>query len=402
MSDHDLPTQGLLQQMNSRSVSGEHLEVLGKRAAALWSEGREKNLSDAVVSTVKTAGLSPEQVKRVVEFANTAAYLSEFHKEGSLHKVVDFGAGGLADPSVVLQDLNDGGGGSSYDTGSSEYNHPPPQTKTASVWDEAAYAQMFHTEGGEYPEANPLGEVLDLKDKLAAAYETTTSMLSSLEVMYDDLNQRLFHQVKQASLSGHSLSEIVEIWKQFAPSEDHIKVAFQAVMDPLVDNGVFRNHEEVAESLSKHASVGVVDQTHPLVVDFVDFCDVLSKMAEARGAQEELGEGVASLASFLKEAAGKEGLLQQGARAVNSFADKAGAGATHLGEKILGEGHVGARHLGTAARVGVKVAPLVVAHEGYRSVKDHPGVRRVAAAIPYTREYDQKTYENQMRWGGGQ
>lgn len=394
MSDHDLPTQGLLQQMNSHPVSGEHLEVLGKRAAALWSEGREKNLSDAVVSTVKTAGLSPEQVKRVVEFANTAAYLSEFHKEGSPHKVVDFG-GGLADPSVVLQDLNDGGGGSSYDTGSSEYNHPPPQTKTASVEDEAAYAQMFHTEGGEYPEVNPLGDVLDLKDKLASAYETTTSMLSSLEVMYDDLNQRLFHQVKQASLSGHSLSEIVEIWKQFAPSEDHIKVAFQAVMDPLVDNGVFRNHEEVAESLSKHASVGTVDQTHPLVVDFVDFCDVLSKMAEARGAQEELGEGVAQLASFLKEADESPSLLGHAWKGLNWVGDKA---------QSAGEA-VGGKYLGHAAKGLAMAAPGVAAYEVYRrNFKHRPVVQKikktVAETVPFTAAHNQKEQELAMRYGG--
>src|SRR5208282_6747332 len=112
----DLHTQGLLQQAHAHRVSGEHLEVLGKQASSRWSSGESKTLSDAVVETVKTAGLSPEQVKRVCEFANTEAYLTEFKKEGSAHKFIDFGSG-PADPSTVIKDLNDGGGGTVFDDG---------------------------------------------------------------------------------------------------------------------------------------------------------------------------------------------------------------------------------------------------------------------------------------------
>ena len=85
----DLPAQGLFQQMNARRVAGEHLEVLGKHASARWQRGDCSTLSDAVVETVKHAGLAPEQVRRVVEFANQDAYLSEFKKGASPHRIVD-------------------------------------------------------------------------------------------------------------------------------------------------------------------------------------------------------------------------------------------------------------------------------------------------------------------------
>lgn len=393
MSDHDLPTQGVLQSMNARAVSGEHLEVLGKRASALWLEGREKSLNSAVVSTVKTAGLSPEQVKRVVEFANTSAYLAEFHKEGSLNRVVDFGAGGLADPSTVLQDLNDGGGGSTYDTGSLEYNHPPPQTKTASVEEEESFAQMFASSGHSYPEVSPLGEAIDLRDKIAGAYETTTSMLSSLEVAFDDLQGRVFHQVKQAALNGHSLAEVAQIWQQNAPSDEHVKVAFQAVMNPLVDNGVFSDHEAVAESLSKHASIGTVDPTHPLVVDFKDFCDVLTKLAEARSAQQELGEASAQLFHFIKNA----GALSEVAGGVN----RAG---NYVGKAV--EGLTNSEALGAVAGVGTKALPAYAAYEVYRrNLKYHPATQKVkgelAQMLPNSEARDRKDAELQARYYGG-
>ena len=202
----DLPTQGLLQQIHSRSVSGDHLEVLGKRAAAIWSEGKVASLNEAVATTVKTAGLSPEQVKRVVEFTNTAAYLTEFQKEGSKHRVIDFGPGGPASPSVILQDLNDGGGGSAFDAGNGDYRQPPLSTKTASSFEEVAFEQMFAGSGESYPEVNPLGDVIDLRDKLASSYEQATAVLSHLEGNYEDLRVRCFDNVKQAALSGHALS----------------------------------------------------------------------------------------------------------------------------------------------------------------------------------------------------
>lgn len=129
---HDLPSQTLLQQANARPVSGEELEVFGKAAASRYMCGRSPTLNDAVVETVKQAALSPEQVKRVIEFANTAAYLSEFKKEGATHKYISF-EGGPASPSEVLKDLNDGGGGTVFDQGSLDYNHPPPDTKTAAA-----------------------------------------------------------------------------------------------------------------------------------------------------------------------------------------------------------------------------------------------------------------------------
>lgn len=106
----DLPPRGLLQQAHARSVSGEHLEVLGKQAASKWATGEHPTLADAVLEQVKEAGLSPEQVKRVVEFANTDAYLTEFKKEGANHRFVDFGRSGPADPAEVLKSLNLGAG----------------------------------------------------------------------------------------------------------------------------------------------------------------------------------------------------------------------------------------------------------------------------------------------------
>jgi hypothetical protein len=129
---HELPSIALLQQSHAVPKSGEELEVLGKSASKKYASGRAATLNEAVVDTVKHAGLSPEQVRRVVEFANVNAYLSEFGKEGAAHKYIEF-HGGPASPAEVLHDLNDGGGGSVFDRGSADYSYDPEAPKTASL-----------------------------------------------------------------------------------------------------------------------------------------------------------------------------------------------------------------------------------------------------------------------------
>jgi hypothetical protein len=133
---HDLPSILLEQQSHAPPKSGEELEVLGKCAAKKYIDGTCKSLNEAVVDTIKHAGLSPEQVRRVIEFTNTDAFLTEHKKEGS-SRYVDF-HGGPADPGEVLRDLNDGGGGTVFDRGLADYSLPPG-TKTARA----------HTLGGQ-------------------------------------------------------------------------------------------------------------------------------------------------------------------------------------------------------------------------------------------------------------
>lgn len=399
----DMPSTSLLQQLNAKEVSGEHLELLGKKAAASWCNGQVATLSNAVVETVKHAGLSPEQVKRVVEFANTEAYLTEFRKEGSGHRVVQF-EGGPAIPGDVLRDLNDGGGGSVFDSGTGDYRQPVRE-KTASAEEEAAFAAMFAGAGeAVLPDHNPFRASMELRDKLAHVYETATAELSTLENMYGDLIGRCFHNVKQAALSGHALSEVAQIWADAAPSDAHVKVAFAAIFPELVSNGVFADTTEVVASLEKVAHVGTVNPDHPLVSDFRDFCDVLSKLAEKREEQQEAGEGVARLTSFITKEGGDEGLLQKGINMLDRAGNAAGGVGERVGDALLGKGK--GAPLGTAARVATKyVLPAVGAHEVYRrTLKHNPGFQAAKqtalGTIPGTAEYNQKELELQMQAQG--
>jgi hypothetical protein len=390
----DLPVQGLLQQLNARPVSGEHLEVLGKHASDLWQSGRCDTLNEAVVATVKHAGLSPEQVRRVVEFTNTHAYLTEFKKEGQ-HKVIDFGPGGPADASDILKDLNDGGGGSVYDRGTLDYRDPPKETKIASVRAERELVELFGSDAA-LPYENPLGEAMDVRDKLAAANDHLLAQVSGLEVMYADLSDRVYHQLKQASLAGVPLSDVLVAWQTVSPGDDYIKVAFQLFSPRLLREGVFGSLEQMTGSVDKLASVGIVNTDHPLVGEFGEFCEVLQKLAEARAAREEVRVALDQMTGFLKEAGGIYGKAKEIAGKAAGPASKAVGKAVRV---LAGED--AARTAEGVAHFGVKHAPtaavLAGANEVRRRMQYGPVGRQVSDAVlkhvPMTPQYQQHNYE---------
>lgn len=349
----DLPTFGLLQQAHARPMTGEHLEVLGKQASARWSCGEVKRLSDAVVETVKHAGLSPEQVKRVVEFANQDAYLKEFKKEGSEHKFVDF-PGGPADPAEVLRDLNSGAGGSVFDRGSADYNAPPSE-KTASAKSDYEHDMiaMFAGEkvSEEYVYADPMAPLVELRDKIAGAVSTFNDQVSGLEVAYADLADSLYRRVKQAALEGAELGEIVQVLAEVAPSTEHMKVAFQLMTPRLIREGVYSSGTALQASFSKTAGMRVVNHEHPLCVDFGEYCEVLSKLAELRSAQTDSRAALEEIDEVIR----KEGSLADMYGKAGKFLGKAGdsvenfVGKGTLAGDIAGGATRNAHHIGLAA-----------------------------------------------------
>lgn len=310
MSQYDLPPQTLLQQSSARSVSGEELETFGKHASNLYSSGVCSALSEAVVQTIKTAGLSPEQVKRVVEFANTDAFLTEFKKEGEANKYVVF-EGGPAEYNTVLQDLNDGGGGTVFDRGNLDYSHTPNvktasrggMAKTASAQsrsdDVLAEAFAVDKQAAPIPFAHPMSDVHEMRDKLATARDNITSQIGELEVDLLSISEEMYNSVKQASLSGVSLGEIVQAWQLTkATDPEMVKAAF-AYMGPRLQQEVFSSWDKLGASFEKTASRNVVvNDKHPLVVTFDAYQETLTKIAHLRAAQQEILEGIEQLVHF--------------------------------------------------------------------------------------------------------
>ena len=311
-SSDSLPL-GLALQQAAKPVDPEQLELMGKRAAAAYSEHGTR-LSDAVVEVVKEAKLSPEQVKRVCEFANTNAYLSEFEKAGEMRNVTF--EGGPANPGVVLKDLNDGGNPMLSKVGSSDYvyHETAGHYKTAGVTDEAL-AEAFGIKAGDKEKIasahsaadrdhmshyNPVDELNDLRLCLEGTRETMISKLSTSGVVYDDVSSDLCKTAAQELETGTPMGDIARVWANYAPSAPMFKEAMALVVKHLQTRG--HSEEELSQSLNKTASAGTLpNPTHPLVEQFVAFTKVAHGHHILQRSIEVLDEQLTTVRSKLHE-----------------------------------------------------------------------------------------------------
>lgn len=408
----ELPTSLLTQQEQAKSRTGEELETFGKHASKLYLAGQCGTLSEAVVESVKTAGLSPEQVRRVVEFANTSAYLDKFASAGPEHKVVTFKGGPASFPDVI-RDLNDGSGGSVFDkVASYDYALPPPDVEALASSNllrlglvDEKLASAFGVEEVQIPFEEPLREAADMKDKVAGLYDEATHELSGLETRYMDVCDLLFHQVKQASLEGVPLGHVIQIWSSVETNPEFCKVAFEMLAPRLVENEVFRDSVSIASSIEKTAGVGLVNPNHPMVGIFEDFCDTLAKLAATRVVQEEAAEQLDVLSTFLKKASSKGkaaeevvGYIPKAWRAATGLADKASKPTEKVLEKVLGPG--AAKAVGTGVKYAPHLAVGLAGEHAYQKSKNAPAARAVtnfvAGRIPYTHANMVRQYNMQM------
>lgn len=304
MSDPGAIPLGLAQQEAARPIDPEQLELMGKKAAACYGNGC--SLSDAVVEVVKEARLSPEQVKRVCEFANTNAYLSAFEKAGAVRNITF--DGGPADPGRVLKDLNDGSSPAIHQVDSGDYGEPVGSYKTASA-DNSVLAEAFGA-GLEktaqvhdhFVRENPVEEVNDLRVTIQGARDQMFSKLSSSEILLTDIKSVLSEKVAEAVLDGMPLGDIVRAWSGYGDA-NQIKEATVFVRDHLRERRIM-GKEQFADSLTKIASPGVIaNPEHPVVDHFILFTKVAfehKKLEEAvRLLDARLDETQAALRSML-------------------------------------------------------------------------------------------------------
>lgn len=307
MSDPGAIPLGLAQQKAARPVDPEQLEMMGKRAAALHTS-QGLTLSNSVVEIVKEAFLAPEQVKRVCEFANTAAYLSEFEKSGQMRNVTF--EGGPADPGRVLQDLNDGSNPAVHQIKHADYSPPAgsyKDTQPVVADEEAAFAAAFGVlktaEVDHHAHSKPIEEVYALRVRLEGMRDDMLSKLSSSQVLFDTIKEDLCQATKQEVLDGSSLADVSQAWAGYTPSAERLGEAIKLACDYLREHQVM-DRDNLVGSLSKTAAAGSIpNPEHPVVERFIAFTKVAQKHSELQSAIELVNEQLQRVNTQLKELA---------------------------------------------------------------------------------------------------
>lgn len=93
------------------TFSKHDIDTLAFRAVDDFKQG--SGLHDSIVKLAKENSMNPEQIKRLVESANTAAFLSEFKSKAGNQRMVEFD---VADPAKVIDESLSSGGSSSSPT----------------------------------------------------------------------------------------------------------------------------------------------------------------------------------------------------------------------------------------------------------------------------------------------
>ena len=330
---NDLPSFLLSRQQQAKPVSGMELETFGKHAASLYSSGRCPTVAEAIMATIKTAALSPEQVKRVVELANTEAYLNETRKHAS-HRYVEL-QGGPANPADILRDLNDGGEPIQRDKTAMDYRLPPPDVHELERLNRQRLGapdileEAFKTSGARYPNDDPYIDSLRHLQKLSGLHDQLVSELSHLEAQLIGDKEELYQQVKEAAQSGLCLGDVLYALSFTEQPADMAKVAFSYITPRLVQDGVHRSALSVAESLSGFTKrAGLVNREHPLLSSYESMCNTLYKLAQTRVAAERIQGEVEAMTLFLHRAISKEaGLAKSVGKEVGELLGVVGSGA---------------------------------------------------------------------------
>jgi hypothetical protein len=288
--------QGLIEQSRARPVDPGKLQLLGKQAAAIYSD-KGTPLNEAVLSVIGREDLGPEHARRVCEFANQEAFQREWEKGGSVRNV-EF-TGGPADPAVVMRELNDGARPDSVCV--SDYDEPPVKTARADrrVEEEifGKYAQVM-THPSEVP--SPLPDMHRMRQQLSGAQDHIHSKISSLEVSKEAVARDLGDAVCDAVLSGNSLHKISSAWSHFCSRQDLFKEALDVSIARMRERGV-PSAELEAEKLAGQEPVGrIPNMEHPLVVKFRAFTKIAAHLRTLQQAISVVGEQIPRVDEVLR------------------------------------------------------------------------------------------------------
>lgn len=258
--------------MEAMEVSKERLQDLGRRAALLHSNNRE-TLTDAVTLVLeKEAGLAPEHVKRVVEFANNEAYRSRFNSMDGEHRIVNLD-GGPASPGEVLRELEMSDSAPALVKSAARVVHDYiPGEELVDIFDKEKIASGVDC----LPKSRPHGELIDLRYQLQAVQSDLMQKVSSAASQYEEAASKMYSLVKKAVLSGVSPAEISTIYQRVSPSPVLTKLALRDIADRMEPECV--PAVTVSSGKIKEASEKPLNVQNPLVSSFLEF----AKVAEAR------------------------------------------------------------------------------------------------------------------------
>lgn len=263
-------------------ISAGQLRSLGKQASLAYESGVP--LSEAVTEVLRDhPDLNQEQIKRVVEFSNNAAFDQTFRKMGGDHRVVDFD-GGPAKAGDVINNLRSLGADRPVQSMAHREQYMPGLEGAQLVFmktatEDPVLEKVALDQGNPYVVVELLTDLIAAREKLASNYRT-------LGHNYTRAAEDLYAEARHLMAGGTSPVDVVHV----------VKVAAK---DTLLQRLVLKTIYDRAEAenlpchvMTKEASVGLVNPESKLFQRTVQFTKIATEWFNYAAAIENLNERI--------------------------------------------------------------------------------------------------------------
>ncbi len=290
--------QVFFEKLASSSLGGdnsERLKLLGKQAVRRWADEDASTLTDAVRSVVSDEDLSREQVQRVAEAANQAAWAANFHDGGDSD--THFAP---ADADQVLEGLAPQAERSATPLRTDYLDDPigeqlPPDT----LLDDAFRVEKAASVRDEYPALNPNLDASQQLIALDAAVDFSGYTAERLQSELPQLGESVYQHIKQAHLrDGLGILQIGNAIASVTEDPAFAHEVIKAAAARLEASGV--PIDERTEQ-TKLAQAVVINTEHPLLAEVVRFEQLAKTAAKLQQSQARLSAARKNVHGYLRD-----------------------------------------------------------------------------------------------------
>jgi len=291
------------------SVSAEALELMGKQAANRFlNEGLALN-----ESICKLAGehkdINGDQIKRIVEFANTAVYLAKHDQSKTAGAESSYPQFQLADAGRIIQEMSDGARPTVTTPVDIEYSKMPQKSKTASAHVSSMKDSVIETMFGikkassqEVTRDQAVKQVMDTKAELKAFKDTLSYDGERHEMALKEAQAEYYAMVKNHLLEGNSFSDVLVAAQSSGSDKQKIAEAFRPIVERLLTEKVASplQLKIMTEQLEKLAH-RVVNEKHPFVSTFRSMLALEAEIDKVAMSLEDVNAQLGRVDGFIKE-----------------------------------------------------------------------------------------------------
>jgi len=296
-------TNYLMSGKSHAKLSPEMLEMMGKEAATMFLKDSIPLNEGISKLAAQHDSISPEQVKRVVEFANTAVYLAKHDQSkasGSEHSYPQFD---LADAGRVIQDLSDGARSTVVTETDIDYNRQIKKTKVSSPETERALSELFKVAEveKEYSKETIVHEVMSAKETLSSLRDNLMDRYNQHEALFKEAAAEFYDVLKRQILDGGSFGEA------YAATETITGDETKKLLEPVVQRLIQEKVASVSQ-LKKQLAEGekfahsLVDTSHPLIQSYSAMIMSGEELRSTIVALDEVQDELKDVNDFIKNA----------------------------------------------------------------------------------------------------